>query len=318
MTMQSHKLVYAESEEGWTGTVQVPALADCAIQWSVDGESIDGPRKPEQSKPQRTKMPVVLLAENGDDPSDVQRRSLETFLAKQDAICKRLLKYALQEISAAYYDESLPPLDDCNGKQKSIRKKFNTVAGFQELIEATGIFVREDEKNGAAYISVDFNTALDEEHGFSILLHNGQPLGWAGSGEMGGDIPPESTTREKDDYQAELAEYAEARSRFADALKLATDPGTAAEIADQLPPLIERLKAALAQINARINDPDPRSRMAAIRMMQKDPACRAAGKKLNEQTTRIAKDKNICKVLDPAMKNDPDWERFKTIIRKHG
>jgi hypothetical protein len=63
-----------------------------------------------------------------------------------------------------------------NKSDCAVAAEIHTVAGFQKLIEPTAVDVREKAKDGVAWLATDFDNPLDEEHVFSVLLHDGQPL----------------------------------------------------------------------------------------------------------------------------------------------
>lgn len=319
MAKKTPKLVYDKSEEGWMGTVQLSAFADCAVRWDVDDEGIDGPHKTEQTKAQRTKIPVVILCQKGEEPTDVQRSSLKRFLDRQVTIGKRLLKYALKELSNAYYAESLPSLADCTGKEKTTRKRFNTVAGFQELIEPTCVYVLEEEQGGVSYLAVDFFTALDEEHGFSVLLHDGKPLDWAGAGEMGGDIPPpEESAIDLAEFNRVVAAHADALLQFADLLKSATNEETAHTVVEQIPPLLEKIITVTNCFNDHINDKDLHARVIKMKALNNDSNDLKVRQKYTDQITRIVKDRQLDKIFNPALADLPGWKNFRKVTRKYG
>lgn len=180
------KLKYDEESEAWIGTIKIASLSDCFGKWYVHWNEIDGPY-PDPRKPrERGVGTLTVLDPKKRGPSAPQRAAIDYLIENERAVTDKLVAFFLKQAQAMYFGQSLPSLEDCDGKTAEIRKRFDTVAGIRELLQFEGMIISAKQRSGSAYSIFSLTSPLDSEHGFTVALHKDQPQSWAGLGELGG------------------------------------------------------------------------------------------------------------------------------------
>lgn len=305
MPDQWSMMTYAEADGGWISRISLPSFAACQVKWYVSPDDVES-LADEQHDAGDDGVPLTVRTAVGEKPSSSQREAYDFLIAKESKICKAVLSYLLAEMKESYFAESLPALDECSKELKATVKRFHTVKGFCELVRLSAVTILSDAKEGVAYSVFDFRSALDLEHGFSVLVHRDQPIKWAGSGEDGGGPP-------RDDNSANI-DWDMLLNAVNDYLAI-VKPIKNVATANAAIPDIERLLPGMARVGQemmRIQRMPPQSFWSAPQW-GKLLRTRSA---ISDQYCRIAKKEDVVAVIDQKLKDDPMWQGCVSAVRK--
>lgn len=298
-------LVYDKKTRDYATRLALPTLADCYIKWTIDPDGIEGPLEDERPTKRRGETTLVVKSASKSGPGVEQRQAFDFLLANEAKVGKSVLKYLLEETKESYWDQVLPPADDTSPGDKKRIKRLQTAVGFRELVELTGVTILGQSKDCCAYVVFDFNSALDEEHGFSVLMHRDQPLSFAGSGEQGGGPPPEK--RAAIDWEA-------LQSQAADYLTLLTTIKNVPTATEALPK-VRTLNPGFLHVCQAFTD---------LQTVARDDCYSPRGMKLvrtlsavSDQYIRLGKKDDIVAVLNKALGGDAKFCKCVELARKH-
>lgn len=195
----THPLFGALKREGslWQGRVPFRPLAGCWIHVSMDwgGEVYYGTRPDDLGEA----APLLVHDRRGAGPSAAQEAAFRWVTADPNRVARTVLQAllpAVQECVRQGREAATEPDTRRAFDEAVARYRLDTVDGIREQVELTGISLLEQERDGFAYVVFEFNCGWDEEHGASVLLHEGRVL----AASIGGDFANRGTSENLEEH----------------------------------------------------------------------------------------------------------------------
>ncbi|WP_339684929.1 DUF6985 domain-containing protein [Gimesia maris] len=224
------KMNYAPEYEAWVGEVSLTGFESCGIMWDCDvGHISKSPNNPKSNNGPVT-LPLHIDTVEESPPTKAQKAAFDFLLDNQNQIAKVVLEYSFEQAKIFYYSDSLPDSNSLGQEQKALRESFDTLDGFCQLVNPVSITILKEAKGNTAYFAIDFVTSLDAEHGFSVLIHRQNPIGWGGIGESGGGLPVIQEKKEEDPFQ----KWVESEKKYLELLSKITDLASVERFSEDL------------------------------------------------------------------------------------
>jgi hypothetical protein len=295
-------LKFDKQQQAWVGTIRLPLFDRCKVRWEVNAESITPLPAKSVGKSRQGRFELVIEDPSREGPTAAQQAAVEHLQSHEQPLLDAVMRMAFRECRAVYYPESLPPLRGLDGDMRERRALFNTREGFEQLVRLTAVTVLRDEKRRVSYVSFDFFTPLDVEHGISVLFHKTKGIGFAGAGACGGGVPPERSPAE----QAGADQLLRSTSEYRDSLRQVVDVATARKSIKKIQTVKQKRDASLAE-NQRALLTDRKCFNQYTQLAQQ---CLGELHRICQQVP------GAVEILDEVLKRDAAWKETKKSAKK--
>jgi len=170
------QLVYNSSGGYWLGTVKANIFRSWHVYYVPDWEGafdVD-----EEEAPNDGPRELTAFDPSGDGPSEAQIAAYSHYLANESLLADMVVEALSNNLLAVLEQIDMDPITAL------ATIGLDRVTAIAKMTSFYGLTLLRQEKEGLAYITLDFRCGWDPEHGISILIHGDTLLAVSGMADF--------------------------------------------------------------------------------------------------------------------------------------
>jgi hypothetical protein len=165
------KLRRNEDVHCWAGVIHLPAWKDLWIRWRIRDDELIGLKDRRRKREREGTFLLTVEDKAGGGLSPAQERAWSFLKENQSFVLQIVLTELAAVVRERYFGAALKMLDNPDCKDKAAQLiRLATTEGVKELLGPPQVIIHATEAAEIAYLSFRFATALDEEHGVTVLM----------------------------------------------------------------------------------------------------------------------------------------------------